>query len=170
MILWIYKWTPIIIKYCQNISNSNHRFTTLSCLTDHFLFYIASVVVIFGLYLTQRITAEIIKNELLSGINANATDLSQTLKIDVNSIQITGNANINPWKVLLIWATTLDPNHQKDHYLMGVLHYSISISRWKNAVKQKVWISLAYVHYGRNKGQSRDFPVKSTQLHLFYAA
>uniref|UniRef100_G1NNS9 Enteropeptidase n=1 Tax=Meleagris gallopavo TaxID=9103 RepID=G1NNS9_MELGA len=30
-----------------------------------------NVVVIFGLYLTQRITAEIIKNELLSGINAN---------------------------------------------------------------------------------------------------
>ena len=39
---------------------------------------------------------EKITNELLSGINTNATDLSQTLKIDVNSIQITGNANINP--------------------------------------------------------------------------
>uniref|UniRef100_A0A669QT77 Enteropeptidase n=1 Tax=Phasianus colchicus TaxID=9054 RepID=A0A669QT77_PHACC len=47
------------------------------------------VVVIFGLYLSQRVTAEKIKNELLSGINANATDLSQTLKIDVNSIEIT---------------------------------------------------------------------------------
>uniref|UniRef100_A0A669QWG5 Enteropeptidase n=1 Tax=Phasianus colchicus TaxID=9054 RepID=A0A669QWG5_PHACC len=81
--------TPIIIKCCQNISSSNNRFTPLSCLTDHFLFYIASVVVIFGLYLSQRVTAEKIKNELLSGINANATDLSQTLKIDVNSIEIT---------------------------------------------------------------------------------
>uniref|UniRef100_A0A8V0XNX7 Transmembrane serine protease 15 n=1 Tax=Gallus gallus TaxID=9031 RepID=A0A8V0XNX7_CHICK len=69
--------------------DSNHRFTPLSCLTNHFLFYIASVVVIFGLYLNQRETDEKIKNELLSGINANATDLSQTLKIDVNSIQIT---------------------------------------------------------------------------------
>uniref|UniRef100_A0A8V0XNY2 Transmembrane serine protease 15 n=1 Tax=Gallus gallus TaxID=9031 RepID=A0A8V0XNY2_CHICK len=48
-----------------------------------------NVVVIFGLYLNQRETDEKIKNELLSGINANATDLSQTLKIDVNSIQIT---------------------------------------------------------------------------------
>ncbi|OXB75183.1 UNVERIFIED_CONTAM: hypothetical protein H355_003310, partial [Colinus virginianus] len=48
-----------------------------------------NVVVIFSLYLTQSVTVEKIKNELLSGIDANTTDLSQTLKIDVNSIQIT---------------------------------------------------------------------------------
>uniref|UniRef100_A0A8C3CHK9 Transmembrane serine protease 15 n=1 Tax=Cairina moschata TaxID=8855 RepID=A0A8C3CHK9_CAIMO len=49
-----------------------------------------NVVVIFHLYLTQRVTVEKIKNELLLGIDANTTDLVQTLKIDVNSIQITG--------------------------------------------------------------------------------
>uniref|UniRef100_A0A8C3CHM3 Transmembrane serine protease 15 n=1 Tax=Cairina moschata TaxID=8855 RepID=A0A8C3CHM3_CAIMO len=48
-----------------------------------------NVVVIFHLYLTQRVTVEKIKNELLLGIDANTTDLVQTLKIDVNSIQIT---------------------------------------------------------------------------------
>ncbi|XP_052522856.1 enteropeptidase [Tympanuchus pallidicinctus] len=58
------------------------------------------VVVIFGLYLTQGITAEKIKNELLSVINSNATDLSQTLKIDVNSIQITVVAE-NPATTIL---------------------------------------------------------------------
>ncbi|XP_042665686.1 enteropeptidase isoform X2 [Centrocercus urophasianus] len=58
------------------------------------------VVVIFGLYLTQGITAEKIKNELLSGINSDATDLSQTLKIDVNSIQITVVAE-NPATTIL---------------------------------------------------------------------
>uniref|UniRef100_A0A8B9V4S3 Transmembrane serine protease 15 n=1 Tax=Anas zonorhyncha TaxID=75864 RepID=A0A8B9V4S3_9AVES len=47
------------------------------------------VVVIFHLYLTQRVTVEKIKNELLLGIDANTTDLVQTLKIDMNSIQIT---------------------------------------------------------------------------------
>ncbi|XP_065597911.1 enteropeptidase isoform X6 [Cyrtonyx montezumae] len=57
------------------------------------------VVVIFSLYLTQHVTAEKIKNELLSGINANTTDLSQTLKIDVNSIQITVAAE-NPTTML----------------------------------------------------------------------
>lgn len=36
---------------------------------------------------------EKIKNELLLGIDANTTGFVQTLKIDVNSIQITGNAN-----------------------------------------------------------------------------
>uniref|UniRef100_A0A669QZQ2 Enteropeptidase n=1 Tax=Phasianus colchicus TaxID=9054 RepID=A0A669QZQ2_PHACC len=56
------------------------------------------VVVIFGLYLSQRVTAEKIKNELLSGINANATDLSQTLKIDVNSIEITGSEQLTTSK------------------------------------------------------------------------
>ncbi|XP_050567843.1 LOW QUALITY PROTEIN: enteropeptidase [Cygnus atratus] len=47
------------------------------------------VVVIFNLYLTQRVMAEKIKDELLLGIDANTTGLVQTLKIDVNSIQIT---------------------------------------------------------------------------------
>ncbi|NXI60948.1 ENTK Enteropeptidase, partial [Anseranas semipalmata] len=49
------------------------------------------VVVVFNLYLTQRVAAEKVKTELLLGINANTTDLTRTLKIDVNSIQITGN-------------------------------------------------------------------------------
>uniref|UniRef100_A0A8B9M5V5 Enteropeptidase n=1 Tax=Accipiter nisus TaxID=211598 RepID=A0A8B9M5V5_9AVES len=57
------------------------------------LFCIASVVVIFSLYFTQMITVEKIKNELVWGFNANKTNLTQTLKIDVNSIQVTGNAS-----------------------------------------------------------------------------
>ncbi|XP_072708945.1 enteropeptidase [Ciconia boyciana] len=47
------------------------------------------VVVIFNLYFTKMVTVEKVKNELLLGINTNKTDLTQTLKIDVNSIQIT---------------------------------------------------------------------------------
>ncbi|XP_074890010.1 enteropeptidase [Buteo buteo] len=47
------------------------------------------VVVIFSLYFTQMVTVEKIKNELVLGFNANKTNLTQTLKIDVNSIQVT---------------------------------------------------------------------------------
>ncbi|NXX84527.1 ENTK Enteropeptidase, partial [Urocolius indicus] len=47
------------------------------------------VVVIFNLYFTQMVTAEKVKMELCVGINANKTDLTQTLKIDENSVQIT---------------------------------------------------------------------------------
>ncbi|KAK4830638.1 hypothetical protein QYF61_012481 [Mycteria americana] len=47
------------------------------------------VVVIFNLYFTKMVTVEKVKNELLLGINTNKTNLTQTLKIDVNSIQIT---------------------------------------------------------------------------------
>ncbi|XP_042722758.1 enteropeptidase [Lagopus leucura] len=68
------------------------------------------VVVIFGLYLTQGITAEKIKNELLSGINSNATDLSQTLKIDVNSIQITVVAE-NPATTILPLTSSVPSPH-----------------------------------------------------------
>jgi len=49
--------------------------------------------VIFNLYFTQRVTVEKIKNELVLGINADKTNLTQNLKIDVNSIQVTGNAS-----------------------------------------------------------------------------
>uniref|UniRef100_A0A8C0B3N5 Enteropeptidase n=1 Tax=Buteo japonicus TaxID=224669 RepID=A0A8C0B3N5_9AVES len=52
-----------------------------------------NVVVIFSLYFTQMVTVEKIKNELVLGFNANKTNLTQTLKIDVNSIQVTGNAS-----------------------------------------------------------------------------
>ncbi|KAM9277730.1 LOW QUALITY PROTEIN: enteropeptidase [Cariama cristata] len=47
------------------------------------------VVVIFNLYFTQMVTVEQVKNELVLGINTNKTNLTQTLKIDVNSIQVT---------------------------------------------------------------------------------
>ncbi|KAM9301103.1 enteropeptidase [Morus bassanus] len=47
------------------------------------------VVVIFNLYFTHMVTAEEVKNELVLGISANKTNLTQTLKIDVNSIQVT---------------------------------------------------------------------------------
>ncbi|KAM8819876.1 enteropeptidase [Eudromia elegans] len=46
-------------------------------------------VVVFNLYFTHWISAEETKNELAWGIEANKTSLTQTLKIDVNSIQIT---------------------------------------------------------------------------------
>ncbi|XP_010133322.1 PREDICTED: enteropeptidase, partial [Buceros rhinoceros silvestris] len=48
------------------------------------------VVVIFNLYFTQMVTAEKLKNELVLGISANETNITQTLKIDVSSIEITG--------------------------------------------------------------------------------
>ncbi|XP_075626070.1 enteropeptidase [Balearica regulorum gibbericeps] len=48
-----------------------------------------SVVVTFNLYFTQMITVEKVKTGLVLGINANKTNLTQTLKIDVNSIQVT---------------------------------------------------------------------------------
>ncbi|KAM6211300.1 LOW QUALITY PROTEIN: enteropeptidase [Sarcoramphus papa] len=47
------------------------------------------VVVIFNLYFTKMVTVEKVKNELVLGINANKTNLTQTLKIEVNSIQVT---------------------------------------------------------------------------------
>ncbi|XP_028941239.1 enteropeptidase, partial [Antrostomus carolinensis] len=47
------------------------------------------VVVIFNLYFTQMLTVEKVKTELVLGISANKTNLTQTLKIDVNSIQVT---------------------------------------------------------------------------------
>ncbi|NWZ13925.1 ENTK Enteropeptidase, partial [Agelaius phoeniceus] len=47
------------------------------------------VVVILTLYFTQMVTLEKIKNELVLGVTAN--NPTKTLKIDVNSIQITGN-------------------------------------------------------------------------------
>ncbi|XP_009882165.1 PREDICTED: enteropeptidase [Charadrius vociferus] len=47
------------------------------------------VVVTFNLYFTQKVTAEKVKNELVLGINTDKTNLTQTLKIDVNSIQVT---------------------------------------------------------------------------------
>ncbi|NXC37645.1 ENTK Enteropeptidase, partial [Penelope pileata] len=77
----------------QLLPDSYKLFLYVSCwpyLCDTLILQIEPVVaVIFNLYLTQRVTVEKVKNELLSGINANASDLTQTLKIDVNSIQIT---------------------------------------------------------------------------------
>ncbi|KAM6097725.1 enteropeptidase-like [Theristicus caerulescens] len=53
-----------------------------------------SVVVIFNLYFTQMVTVEKVKDELVSGINTNKTNLTQTLKIDVKSIQVTAAENL----------------------------------------------------------------------------
>ncbi|NWX33322.1 ENTK Enteropeptidase, partial [Notiomystis cincta] len=55
------------------------------------LFCIASVVAIVTLYFTQMVTVEKVKNELVLGVIANNPNPTKTLKIDVNSIQITGN-------------------------------------------------------------------------------
>ncbi|NXC01316.1 ENTK Enteropeptidase, partial [Orthonyx spaldingii] len=51
------------------------------------------VLVILTLYFTQMVTAEKVKNELVLGVIANNPNPSETLKIDANTIQITGNVN-----------------------------------------------------------------------------
>uniref|UniRef100_A0A8B9F5K7 Enteropeptidase n=1 Tax=Amazona collaria TaxID=241587 RepID=A0A8B9F5K7_9PSIT len=48
-----------------------------------------NVVVIFTLYFSHMVTVGKVKNELILGINSNKTNPTQTLKIDVNSIQVT---------------------------------------------------------------------------------
>ncbi|XP_027741824.1 enteropeptidase [Empidonax traillii] len=65
------------------------------------------VVVIFTLYFTQMVTAEKVKNELVLGVNTSNPNPTQTLKIDVNSIQVTGNAS-NPTVVITCLVST-DP-------------------------------------------------------------
>lgn len=50
-----------------------------------------SIIVIFNLYFAQWVSNEKAKNELVLGTQANKTSLLQTIKIDVNSIEITGN-------------------------------------------------------------------------------
>ncbi|XP_032641901.1 enteropeptidase [Chelonoidis abingdonii] len=50
-----------------------------------------SIIVIFNLYFAQWVSNEKAKNELVLGIEANKTSLLQTINIDVNSIEITGN-------------------------------------------------------------------------------
>uniref|UniRef100_A0A8B9M0Y0 Enteropeptidase n=1 Tax=Accipiter nisus TaxID=211598 RepID=A0A8B9M0Y0_9AVES len=67
------------------------------------------VVVIFSLYFTQMITVEKIKNELVWGFNANKTNLTQTLKIDVNSIQVTAAENLTTMMPLTSPAECLPP-------------------------------------------------------------
>ncbi|XP_071428892.1 enteropeptidase isoform X4 [Pithys albifrons albifrons] len=52
------------------------------------------VVVIFTLYFTQMVTVEKVKNELVLGVNASNPNPTQTLKIDVNSIQVTADENL----------------------------------------------------------------------------
>uniref|UniRef100_A0A8C3DLB7 Transmembrane serine protease 15 n=1 Tax=Corvus moneduloides TaxID=1196302 RepID=A0A8C3DLB7_CORMO len=52
-----------------------------------------NVVVIITLYFTWMVTVEKVKNELVVGVIANNPNPTQTLKIDVNSIQITGNVS-----------------------------------------------------------------------------
>ncbi|XP_068000553.1 enteropeptidase isoform X3 [Melanerpes formicivorus] len=47
------------------------------------------VIVIFYLYFSPLIEADKVKDELVWGISANKTSLTQTLKVDVNSIQVT---------------------------------------------------------------------------------
>ncbi|XP_040440240.1 enteropeptidase [Falco naumanni] len=64
------------------------------------------VVVIFTLYFTWMVTVEKVKNELVWGINTNKTNLTQTLKIDVNSIQVT-EATENPPTMMPL--TSSDP-------------------------------------------------------------
>ncbi|KFO89044.1 Enteropeptidase, partial [Buceros rhinoceros silvestris] len=60
------------------------------------------VVVIFNLYFTQMVTAEKLKNELVLGISANETNITQTLKIDVSSIEITGNASKHLFSIKML--------------------------------------------------------------------
>ncbi|XP_008945053.1 PREDICTED: enteropeptidase, partial [Merops nubicus] len=48
-----------------------------------------SVVVIFDLYFTRMLTVDKVKKELVLGINTNETNVTQTLKVDVNSIKVT---------------------------------------------------------------------------------
>uniref|UniRef100_A0A8C3XP74 Enteropeptidase n=2 Tax=Chelydra serpentina TaxID=8475 RepID=A0A8C3XP74_CHESE len=48
-----------------------------------------SIIVIFNLYFAQWVSNEKAKNELVLGIEANKTSLLQTIKIDVNSTEIT---------------------------------------------------------------------------------
>ncbi|NXL61667.1 ENTK Enteropeptidase, partial [Chordeiles acutipennis] len=67
-----------------------------------------SVVVIFNLYFTQMATLEKVKNELVLGISANKTNLTQTLKIDVNSIQVTGNASKHFFSIYKSLRTTAE--------------------------------------------------------------
>uniref|UniRef100_A0A663EFC8 Enteropeptidase n=1 Tax=Aquila chrysaetos chrysaetos TaxID=223781 RepID=A0A663EFC8_AQUCH len=68
-----------------------------------------NVVVIFSLYFTQMVTVEKIKNELVLGFNANKTNLTQTLKIDVNSIQVTAAENLTTMMPLTSPAECLLP-------------------------------------------------------------
>ncbi|XP_014739103.1 PREDICTED: enteropeptidase isoform X1 [Sturnus vulgaris] len=59
------------------------------------------VVVILTLYFTQMVTTEKVKNELVLGVIANNPNPSKTLKIDVNSIQVTDNITTeNPTTVM----------------------------------------------------------------------
>ncbi|XP_065711316.1 enteropeptidase [Patagioenas fasciata] len=66
-----------------------------------------SVIVTFNLYFTQKVTVEKVKNELVLGID---TDKTQTLKIDVNSIQVTVAAE-NPTTTMPL--TSSDPRHSQ---------------------------------------------------------
>ncbi|XP_064008223.1 enteropeptidase [Pogoniulus pusillus] len=66
------------ISHFQKSEDSNERFKSEN-----------GVIVIFNLYFTQTIAIERVKNELVLGISVNKSDLTQTLKIDVNSIQVT---------------------------------------------------------------------------------
>ncbi|XP_042644221.1 enteropeptidase [Tyto alba] len=88
------------------------------------------VVVIFNLYFTQMVTAEKVKNELILGINTNKANFTQTLKIDVNSIQVTVKLHYCCAVVLIISAECLPPAElcddgvtciRKDLFCDGVL-------------------------------------------------
>ncbi|XP_061222700.1 enteropeptidase [Neopsephotus bourkii] len=68
------------------------------------------VVVIFTLYFSHMITVEKVKNELVLHINSNKTNLTQTLKIDVNSIQVTVTAeNLTTMMPLTSVSDSTDP-------------------------------------------------------------
>uniref|UniRef100_A0A8C3QMC8 Transmembrane serine protease 15 n=1 Tax=Cyanoderma ruficeps TaxID=181631 RepID=A0A8C3QMC8_9PASS len=64
------------------------------------------VVVIFTLYFTQMVPVVKVENELILGVLANNPNPTKTLKIDVNSIQITG-ADENPTTMMPL--TSSDP-------------------------------------------------------------
>uniref|UniRef100_A0A8C3TM39 Transmembrane serine protease 15 n=1 Tax=Catharus ustulatus TaxID=91951 RepID=A0A8C3TM39_CATUS len=71
----------------QNIFHeSDLKYKFRRCEISHF-----NVVVILTLYFNQMVTAEKVKNELVLGFIANNPNPTETLKIDVNSIQVTGN-------------------------------------------------------------------------------
>ncbi|CAM5076851.1 unnamed protein product [Natator depressus] len=69
-----------------------------------------SIIVIFNLYFAQWVSNEKAKNELVLGTQANKTSLLQTIKIDVNSIEITAEpANLTTSPLPSASVTCLPP-------------------------------------------------------------
>ncbi|RMC12100.1 hypothetical protein DUI87_11235 [Hirundo rustica rustica] len=97
-------------KLIQNIfqeSDLKYKFERKS--EDDRLMSETGVVVILTLYFTQMVTVEKVKNELVLGVIANNPNPTKTLKIDVNSIQITGSGLLTTSKSSTAVAECLPP-------------------------------------------------------------